>query len=243
MAVFLFSPAAVHCQVKKCRSAGNAVSEDFLAKGDKAAAQGWRTDALALYNKAIAQDPANAQAYVMRATLAHRMGGGYASSFPGVIADYSKAIKADPACEVAYSNRGGLYFVMEKNEKALADFARAIKLDPHDESIYENRQQIYVKQGKYDLALADIDKMIEFAGDEESRIRNTRLRREVAAMKSGKPKAEADKAEGQVEPAADEPVVTDPVGGFVSDYVRSVEDMGAARPPAEPAGKIAPLNQ
>ncbi|MBQ9516943.1 MAG: tetratricopeptide repeat protein [Eubacterium sp.] len=60
--------------------------------------------------------------------------------------DYiSKAIEIDPEDSIYYSNRGGIYSDIGKNEKALEDYDRAISFDPQNYEAYTNKAILYIE--------------------------------------------------------------------------------------------------
>lgn len=76
------------------------------------------------------------------------------------ITAYSQAILAYPAHAQAHYNRGYVYFLTRRYDKALEDFIRAAELNPRDAraffmqgSIYELRGEVELAQQAYQRAL------------------------------------------------------------------------------------------
>jgi tetratricopeptide (TPR) repeat protein len=84
-------------------------------------------EALAEYDKAIQDDPTNAEAYYARgfAQLSH------GDAMLKAIEDFTKAIELNPAYARAYLMRGRAYEAVGDREKAEADQAKAVELEPN----------------------------------------------------------------------------------------------------------------
>jgi len=61
---------------------------------------------------------------------------------------------------IAYTNRGGAYYVKGEVDRAIADYTKAIALDPNDATAYNNRGLAYGRKGEYDRAVADYAKAL-----------------------------------------------------------------------------------
>ena len=62
---------------------------------------------------------------------------------------------------IAYSERGRIYGVQGKLDKAIEDYTKAIGIEPYSALNYNNRGVAYYKQGKPDKAIEDCTRAIE----------------------------------------------------------------------------------
>ncbi|MCX7763648.1 MAG: tetratricopeptide repeat protein [Bacteroidia bacterium] len=65
---------------------------------------------------------------------------------------YSQAILAHPAYAQAHYNRGYVYFLVHKYDRALEDFVRATELNPRDASAHFMAASLYERKGEYEKA-------------------------------------------------------------------------------------------
>ena len=70
------------------------------------------------------------------------------------IEEYTKAIDIDGSATY-YSNRGRVYQIIGKYEKAIADINKSIELDSEDLDFYDYRAEYYIEIGEVILALND----------------------------------------------------------------------------------------
>jgi len=117
-------------------------------------------EAIALYNKAIKENPNYAYAFVSRGIAYMSQG-----NFDKAISNYSEAISVDPQFTEAYQNRGVLYEYRGQFNKAIKDFDVAISADPSSYVLYFNRGMAFVYKGQYEKALPDLNKAIEIKPD------------------------------------------------------------------------------
>ena len=84
--------------------------------------------------------------------------------FDDAIRYYSNVIELNPTGSHftfrAYSDRGRIYGVQGKPDKAIADYTRAIGIEPYSALNYNNRGVAYHRQGKLDKAIEDHTKAI-----------------------------------------------------------------------------------
>ena len=116
--------------------------------------------AIANYDRAIALEPDDADAYHNRG-IAKDAQGDYAAA----IADFNRAIALEPDDADAYHNRGIAKDAQGDYAAAIADFDRAIALEPDDADVYHNRGVAKAEQGDYAGAIADYDRVIALDPD------------------------------------------------------------------------------
>ncbi|MCS6895371.1 MAG: tetratricopeptide repeat protein [Bacteroidia bacterium] len=77
---------------------------------------------------------------------------------------YSQAILAYPAHAQAHYNRGYVYFLLGKYDKALDDFSRATELNPRDARAHFMTGSLLEQKGNYEKAKYHYKKSIELSG-------------------------------------------------------------------------------
>jgi tetratricopeptide (TPR) repeat protein len=127
----------------------------YLNRGNLYSVLQKRELALADFNKAIAINPQDIEAYVSRGILYDKQ-----KKSELALADFNKAIAINPESVRAYIIRGSFYFEQKKSELALADYNKVIAIDPDYTEAYIVRGYLYQKQKKRELALADFNKAI-----------------------------------------------------------------------------------
>ncbi|MEM8780974.1 MAG: tetratricopeptide repeat protein [Cyanobacteria bacterium P01_G01_bin.49] len=110
-------------------------------------------DELEAVEKAIQEDPNNADAYLKRGIIrSHSQ-----EDFTGAIEDFTKAIRLQPEAET-YNYRGTAYFWLQKYQKAIEDYEQAIALDPVLAIAYYNRAYAQLELGNTSKAIEDFRK-------------------------------------------------------------------------------------
>lgn len=114
------------------------------------------TEAYTLFEKAIAKEKDNFEAFTWRGRC-------YISQNKSdlAIADFSQAIKLNKDYQKPYFYRGTLYANANEYKKAIDDFSVLIKLNPKYADAYIQRGLCYFKNNQKELALADLNKCIE----------------------------------------------------------------------------------
>jgi lipoprotein NlpI len=121
------------------------IGQDALIQAQKALSQGKTESALSWSNKAVALDPANAQAYFLRGVVE-----GTLARHNEAIADFSKTLELDPKAADAYNRRGSEHFKLGHINESIADFDRFLKLKPEQEPGHWMRGISYYYAGRYE---------------------------------------------------------------------------------------------
>ena len=158
-------------------------SVEYVQRGDGYLKDGKIKKALAAYNRAIALNPENLEAYSSRGT-AHFFEGNFAlaekdfkyiltknpyhadaytalgsalasqGDYDGALQMLERAIALKPNRPENVLSRAGIYFMQGRYEQALADYSAVIRYYPAAE-VYQARGVVYQKMGKQDLAERD----------------------------------------------------------------------------------------
>ena len=128
----------------------------LVFQGKQLATQKKWDDAIALYNKAIKENPNYGYAFISRGIAYMSQG-----NLDKAISNFSESIDVSPDFTEAYQNRGVLLEYKGQFNKALVDFDKAIAADPNSYVLYFNRGMARVYKGQCDLALPDLEKAIE----------------------------------------------------------------------------------
>jgi lipoprotein NlpI len=120
-------------------------ADDYLTQARRAW-QGRDADkALELAGKAIAADPKDARAHLLRGTIHEAL-----SRHLEAVADFNKCLQLDPACAEAFDRRGSEQFKLGRVAESLADFDRYLKLRPGATAGHWKRGISLYYLGRYD---------------------------------------------------------------------------------------------
>jgi lipoprotein NlpI len=119
--------------------------DDLLKAAQAALKKGQPDDARTLAGKAIALDPKEARAYLLRGA-AHEALRQHAEA----IADFDKTLVLDPKAAEAYDHRGSEQFKLGHISESLADFDRFLEQRPEARDAHWKRGISCYYAGKYD---------------------------------------------------------------------------------------------
>jgi lipoprotein NlpI len=106
-------------------SIAHAACEDNLAEARRAWERRDADKALELVGKAVAADPKDARAHLLRGTIHEAL-----SRHLEAVADFNRCLQLDPTCAEAFDRRGSEQFKLGRVAESLADFDRYLKLRP-----------------------------------------------------------------------------------------------------------------
>ncbi|MDD5310339.1 MAG: tetratricopeptide repeat protein [Candidatus Omnitrophica bacterium] len=132
----------------------------LVFQGKKLATQKKWDEAIAMYNKAIKENPNYGYAFISKGIAYMSQG-----NLDKAISNFSESIDVSPEYTEAYQNRGVLLEYKGQFNKAIADFDKAIAADPTSYVLYFNRGMARVYKNQCDLALPDLNKAIELKPD------------------------------------------------------------------------------
>ena len=130
-------------------------AEEMRLLGQKYMRLDLQSKALAYFDRAVALDSKNAQAYKDRASAES-----WFDMTTKAINDLNLAIKLKPDFVQAYFDRGMAYESLSQYPRALSDFGRAIALNPRDIESLGTRGKLLDVMGKHKEAIADYTRAI-----------------------------------------------------------------------------------
>jgi serine/threonine protein kinase len=99
-------------------------------------------EAIACYDKVVALEPENVDAWNNRGVCLRKQG-----KFERALESYTRAVTIDKASVAGLSNRGNCLYSLGRHKEARVDLLRAIELDPRNESAWLNRAIVEEKLG------------------------------------------------------------------------------------------------
>lgn len=145
---------------------------DYLKQGHALYGKGRLDEAVAAYDKAIAQRPTHASAYLHRGHARRAQG-----ALDSAIDDYERAAALDPRSTrddsrvaQAFINRGAIRKGKLEIENAIRDLNRAIEVCPRELQAYLERGQARILKEDFAGAVADFDHLIGSKGGDPARI-------------------------------------------------------------------------
>ena len=132
-------------------------STEYITRGDGYLKDGNQQKALAAYNRAIALNPANLEAYAARGT-AHFFAGNFALAE----ADFKYVLTKNPHYADVYTALGSTFAAQGDYQSALNMFNQAIALKPKRPENFVSRAGVYFMQGRYVEALADYSSVLQY---------------------------------------------------------------------------------
>jgi len=135
-------------------AAGVRIAPDFpplyLSHGLALFELGRFAEAIADYNRVVAMDPRNMQAYANQGDALQALG-----RFEEALARYAQAISIAPDCAETYSNRGLALHEIKQFEEALESYDQAIAINPALSAAWFNRGNACRELGRFEEALGD----------------------------------------------------------------------------------------
>ena len=130
-------------------------SSEFIARGNGYLTDGNPTEAIKNFNKAIAINPQNMEAYEARGT-AYFVNGNYQEATQ----DFAVAINNNPNNSNLYTAYAAAAASMQDYDNALKALELAEQINAGKPEIYFSRGNIYFLLGKYDLALQNFNALL-----------------------------------------------------------------------------------
>lgn len=135
--------------------AGLQTSSEYLLRGDGYFKDGNPARALAAYNRAVALNPDNLEAYASRGAV-HFFQGNYGLAE----ADFKFVLDKNPYQADAYTAYGSVLAAQGRFEDALDVLNSAIVLKPNKPEIFFSRAGVYFMLGRYSEAVTDYTSVI-----------------------------------------------------------------------------------
>lgn len=130
-------------------------AEDYYRRGE------WQS-AIDACNAAIARNPNDAAAYLLRGRAYGQLGDMAAAAVDfNAAAQLNPDIRRNLAQANSFYNRGVAAYERGEFDRAIANYTRAIEFNPHFAEAYSNRGSAYGYKGDQDLAIADYTAAID----------------------------------------------------------------------------------
>jgi len=140
--------------------------------------------ALELANKAVAADPTNKLAYILRGSLFEEK-----DAYLDAARDWTKLIEFDPKDSDAFQARGCLYFKASRFDDSLADFDKYLELRPEKRKSHWQRGITCYYAGKFDDGKRQFEVYQDF---DSADVENAVWRFMCMVRKDGLKKAQAE---------------------------------------------------
>ena len=131
-------------------------STEYLAKGEMYHKIGRAQKALKYLNKAIAEDPSNAQAYLSRGSLFYSVG-----EYDNAIADFNLVLEADKNVPELYSALGAAYAAKGEYKEGREALLKSLELYPNNVAALNSLGGIYYSTENYNAAIEQYSKALE----------------------------------------------------------------------------------
>ena len=138
-----------------CSSVPVSKSSEYLAKGEMYYKTGRVQKALKYFNKAVAEDPYNAEAYLSRGTLLYSAG-----EYDKAIDDFGVVLDSDKNVPELYSALGAAYAAKGEYAKAREALLKSLELYPANVAALNSLGGIYYSTGNYNAAIKEYDKAL-----------------------------------------------------------------------------------
>lgn len=119
--------------------------DELLLKAKTAAGKGQTQEALTFADKAVAQDPKNAAAYLVRGGIY-----GLLRKHEAAIADFTQTLQLDPKAVEAYQQRGGEHFKLGHITESIADWDKYLEAKPDKTPGHWQRGISYYYAGRFE---------------------------------------------------------------------------------------------
>ncbi len=127
-------------------------------KGTALVALGRHEEALAILDRALAENPGNEVAWVNKGAALSRLG-----RWRDALRCYNSAIKVNPAYEVAWNNKGNALSRLGNHEGSLRCYDRALALDTTYRTAWVNKGYVLAKLGRFKEAARCADAALRLA--------------------------------------------------------------------------------
>lgn len=131
-------------------------SSEYIARGNGYLKDGKKQEAISSFNKAVALNPNNIDAYESRGA-AHFYNGQYALA----AADFDRVLKTNPYRVSTYTAYASVLAAQGRFNDALEVLNIVERLNAATPETYFARAGVYYMLGKYDLAVADYTRVLQ----------------------------------------------------------------------------------
>ena len=144
-------------EIIKAPEQGKTEDWEWINKGVSLRNLGKYQEAIVCYDRAIAINPRQAEAWNNKGAVL----GGYLGKHQEALICYNKALKINPKYVEAWAGMGGVLGCLGKPQEAIDCYDRAIKIDPMSIEAWSNKGVALLMLGKYKEVITCCDKAIE----------------------------------------------------------------------------------
>lgn len=130
------------------------IAVNYQENGTLIVNQGTEEAALASFDKILATDPDNFQAWLNRAGVLQDL-----NRNTEALESYDRALQINPNSTAAWNNRGTVLYSLGRSDDAVSSFDQVLKISPNDSQAWNNRGESLFQAGRYDEAIASYDKV------------------------------------------------------------------------------------
>lgn len=138
---------------RQLEATASAPTHNWFAEGNTLFLDKKYAEALAAFDKALAENAQDAKSYRNRGIVYQHL-----NEYQKAIEDFNQALTLEAQDAITFNQRGIAYFQLQESQKAIEDFTAALALDPKLAATYNNRGIVYRQLGNYRAALDDIQR-------------------------------------------------------------------------------------
>jgi Tfp pilus assembly protein PilF len=128
------------------------MAANYVENGTLVVDKGTDAATLASFDKILATDPNNFEAWLNRAGVLQDL-----NRNTEALESYDRALQINPNSTVAWNNRGTVLYTLGRYNDAVSSFDQVLKISPDDSPAWNNRGESLFKAGRFDEAIASYD--------------------------------------------------------------------------------------
>ena len=138
-------------------------------------------DALAGYDRILAENPENVEALIKRGDILQRL-----HRYGDAVHSYNRALEMQPKNMDALNRRGNAFLALDRHEEALESYDRALETAPHSAVLLFNRGNVVQQLGRMDEAVENYSRALSYKPDfAEAMMEQSHCRLAMGDFKTG----------------------------------------------------------